>query len=458
MRARSSSTCEQNTSRPDEVGRAVSDSDRAGSEDHPPRVEELRVLILNENESVPGDRRVWDISTTLAAAGAEVVVICPQDERGGSARFERRDGVEIHRYRPSFAERGPAGYVREYGQALWCTWELVRRLSRERRFDIVHACNPPDFLLFAARPARRRGARFVFDHHDLTPELFRARFGNRHRLLYRATLTLERWCFRAADVVLSTNESYGEVARTRGAKAADDVFVVPNAPDLNRLVIVAPDPSLKRGKPYLIGYLGVMAPQDGVDNALRALARLRDRRRDWHAVFGGAGSALPELRQLADELGISGMVDFPGWMNDDEIARLLSTADVCLSPEPKTPLNDCSTMVKIAEYMAMSRPIVAFSLRETRKSAGEAAVYAESGDIAGFADRIHELLDEPERRAEMGAVGRERVENSMTWAKSTIELMASYRRAMAHTSSTPAGRTGPEVRTSNASARSTARD
>lgn len=411
---------------------AVHESDLMVSEAHPTGVAGLRVLILNENESVPGDRRVWDISTTLAEAGAEVVVICPSDERGGSARFEQRDGVEIHRYRPSFAEGGPTGYVREYGRAFWCTWALVRRLSRERRFDIVHACNPPDFLLFAAGPARHRGARFVFDHHDLTPELFETRFGNRYRLLHRATLTLERWCFRAADVVLATNESYGEIARVRGAKAAADVFVVRNAPDLKRLVPVTPDPSLKCGKPYLIGYLGVMAPQDGVDNALRALALLRDRRQDWHAVFGGQGSAVPELRQLAYELGLAEMVEFPGWMGDAEIGRLLSTADVCLSPEPRTPLNDRSTMVKIAEYMAMWRPIVAFSLRETQKTAAEAAVYAESDDIVGFADRIHELLDDPQRRAQMGAFGHERVERSMTWAQSTTQLVSAYERAMAH--------------------------
>jgi glycosyltransferase involved in cell wall biosynthesis len=410
----------------------VSDSDPVMPDDDLSGVAGLRVLILNENESVPGDRRVWDISTTLASAGADVVVICPQDERGGSAQFESRDGVEIHRYRPSFAEGGPAGYVREYGQAFWSTWSLVRRLSRERRFDIVHACNPPDFLLFAARPARRGGARFVFDHHDLTPELFRTRFGENHRLLYRATLSLERWCFHAADVVLATNESYQEIARTRGGKSAEDVFIVRNAPNLNRLAQVTPDPSLKRGKPHLIGYLGVMAPQDGVDNAIRALARLRERRQDWHAVFGGEGSAVPELKELADQLGLGDMVEFPGWMGDAEIGRLLSTSDVCLSPEPATPLNDRSTMVKIAEYMAMSRPIVAFSLRETRKSADAAAVYAESGDIAAFADRIGELLDDPQRRAEMGAIGRERVERSMTWARSTTELMAAYRRAMAH--------------------------
>jgi glycosyltransferase involved in cell wall biosynthesis len=387
-----------------------------------------RVLIISENESVPADRRVWDISTTLAASGSEVVVICPQGEPDEGA-FEKREGVEIHRYRPTAAGDNPLGYAREYGRALWCTWRLVRRLARERPFDVVHACNPPDFLLFAAWPARRRGARLIFDHHDLSPELFLTKFGDRYRLLHRLTLACERRCLQTADVVLATNESYGLVARERGRKHPDDVFVVPNAPDLRRLKRVPPDPSLRRGK-LLIGYLGVMAPQDGVDHAIRALALLRERRQDWHAIFAGEGSARTALMELADQLGLEDAVEFVGWIGDEQIARLLSTADVCLSPEPKTPLNDVSTMVKIAEYMAMSRPIVAFTLRETQAVAGEACAYAEPNDVADYAARIYELLDDPDRRARMGATGRATVESSMSWERSTVPLEAAYRRAL----------------------------
>jgi glycosyltransferase involved in cell wall biosynthesis len=320
--------------------------------------------------------------------------------------------------------------VREYGRALWCTWRLVRRLTRDRRFDLVHGCSPPDFLLFAAWPARRRGARLVFDHHDLTPELFRARFGERHRVLLRLTLLLERLTFRIADVVIATNESYGEVAKLRGRKRPEDVFVVRNAPDLRRLKRVQPDPSLKRGAPLLIGYLGVMAEQDGVDLALQALAALRERRRDWHAVFAGEGDSRQELMVMAEALGLGELVEFVGWIGDDEIARLLSTADVCLSPEPRTPFNDASTMVKVAEYMAMARPIVAFALGETRVMAGEAAVYAEPNDVESYATRINELLDDPTARERMGAVGRARVEGSMSWEHSTVALEAAYVRAL----------------------------
>lgn len=389
-----------------------------------------RVAILSENESVPGDRRVWDISTTLAASGWEVVVVCPHGERDGSAEFEHRDGVDIHRYRPKFADGGALGYLREYATAFWCTWRLMRRLSRERPFDVVHACNPPDFLLLAAWLAGRRGARFVFDHHDLTPELFVTRFGDRHRVLCRATLALERLSFRMANVVLATNESYRDVAIERGRKRSEDVFVVPNAPDLRRLAPVPPDPTLKRAKPFLIGYLGVMAPQDGVDHALRALAILRERRQDWHAVFGGEGPSRRDLMAMAEQLGLDDAVEFVGWLGDAEIARLLSTSDVCLAPEPKTPLNDVSTMVKIAEYMSMSRPIVAFALRETQRIAGEAAVYATPNEVAEMSARIDELLDNPRRRVRMGELGRARVTESMTWEHSALMLSAAYERAL----------------------------
>jgi glycosyltransferase involved in cell wall biosynthesis len=391
-----------------------------------------RVLMLSENESVPSDRRVWDISVTLVRAGCEVAIVCPQGEEGErasegeSALFELRDGVQIHRYPLRFADSGITGYLREYATALWRTWRLVRRLSRERPFDVVHACNPPDFLLFAAWPARRRGARLIFDHHDLTPELFLTRFNGRHRWLHRLTLLLERMCFAVADIVIATNESYRQVARTRGSKRAEEVFVVRNGPDLRRFQPTEPDASLKRGRPLLISYVGVMAPQDGVDHAVRALALLADRREDWHAIFAGEGEARPELMRLAAELGLGERIEFVGWLNDKQIVRLLCSSDVCLAPEPKSDLNDVSTMVKIAEYMAMSRPIVAYELRESRFAAGDAAAYAEPNDVGSFSARIEELLDNPEQRNEMGRLGRERVERELSWEHSERNLAGAY--------------------------------
>lgn len=395
-----------------------------------------RVLVICENESAPADRRVWAISTTLLAAGYEVTVICPQSDAsrsagGGQASFEVLDGVNIHRFPLKFATGGLRGYVAEYGSALWQTWRAVARLSRQRSFDVVHVCNPPDFMFLAALPAIRRGARLIFDHHDLTPELFRARFGEDHRLLLRLILLVERVSLRVADVVLATNESYRRIAQTRGRKRPEEVFVVRNGPDPRRFRPIAPEPSLKRGMPMLIGYVGVMAPQDGVDHALRALAVLRERRRDWHAVFAGEGDARPQLRLLAQELGLDDAVEFAGWLGDEAIVRLLSTCDVCLAPEPKTPLNDVSTMVKIAEYLAMSRPVVAFDLQESRFTAGDAALYATPNDAASFAARIDELLGAPSRRAAMGRDGRLRVERLLSWQRSEDELLRAYRRALA---------------------------
>jgi glycosyltransferase involved in cell wall biosynthesis len=393
-----------------------------------------RILILVENNPVHSDRRAWNICTALVRAGCEVVAVCPQGTDRLPA-FEVRDGVQIHRYPLSFAEGGVGGYVREYGSALWHSWRLVKRLSHERPFDAVHACNPPDFLLFAAWPARRAGARFVFDHHDLTPELFLTRFGGRHRWLHRLTLILERVCFAVADVVLATNESYRQVAHDRGHKRAEEVFVVRNGPDLRRFRQLTPDPSLKRGHPLLIGYVGMMAPQDGVDHALRALALLGEHREDWHAIFAGEGDARAELSRLTVELGLEDRVEFVGWQNDEQIARLLSSADVCLAPEPKSPLNDVSTMIKIAEYMAMARPVVAYELRESRFAAGEAAVYAEPNNVASFAARIDDLLTDPARRAEMGRIGRERVEQELSWEHSERHLADAYRSVLNGSSS-----------------------
>lgn len=389
-----------------------------------------RVLVLNENESVPHDRRVWQVCSALRRNGWEVVVVCPQGEGSESQPYERLDGVELHRYRPRFATGGALGYGVEYGWAVGQTWRLVRRLGH-RRFDVVHACNPPDILLLSALSLKRRGARFIFDHHDLVPELYLSRFGRGRDLLYRLTRAGERLAFRLADVVLATNDSYREVAIGRGKKDPEDVFVVRNAPDLSVFRRGEPDVDLRRGRQYLLAYVGVMGPQDGVDYALRALSQLRARRDDWHAVFVGDGDVLGEMRRLADRLGLSDRVEFPGWSQDEYIVRVLSTADVALAPDPTSPLNDVSTMVKVAEYMAMSCPLVSFDLREARASAGDAALYAPPNDEAEFAARIDELLSNRERRAAMGALGRARVEQALSWEASERSLLAAYERALA---------------------------
>ena len=394
---------------------------------------------------MPFDRRVWQECTTLRDAGWQVEVICPQGSKRDTEREAEIDGVRIHRYPLRAATGGPVGYLREYGSALLHTLRLARKVGP---VDVVHACNPPDLLFLPALWLKRRGARFVFDQHDLVPELYLSRFDRGEDLLYRAVCAMERQTYRHADVVIATNESYRDVALRRGGKQPTDVFVVRSAPDTDRFLPVPPEPELKAGKPHLLCYLGVMGPQDGVDYALRALAKLRDElgRTDWHAVFIGSGDAFDAMVALAGELGLSEQVQFTGRIPDADLARYLSTADVCLSPDPRNPLNDVSTMNKVLEYMAMSRPIVSFDLREARVSAGDAAVYAPANDEAEFAGLIAQLLDDPDERARMGKIGQERIGGPLSWRNSQQALLDAYASAIARGGRTRASK-GEQVRT-----------
>lgn len=387
-----------------------------------------RALLISENAPLPGDRRVWNEARALNEAGWEVVAICAEAADRRQPVSETLEGIEVHRY-PLRPAGSALGYAREYGQALWRIRGLLRRLQRERSFDVVHVANPPDFLLFAARSARRLGSRFVFDHHDLTPELFRSRFG-RGGVVHRTLLAIERRAMRTADVVISTNESYRRIAIERGGVDPADVFVVRNGPDLERFRPVAPEPALRRGRRHLLAYLGMMGPQDGIDHALRSLAALRDLRgEDWHAVFVGEGEVRGEMEALAEGLGLAGSVEFLGWRGDEDICRILSTADVGLEPDPPNPLNERSTMIKVMEYMAMGCPIAAYDLRETRISAGDAAAYAEAPTPDALGGCIDDLLEDPERRRRMREYGRERV-GDLSWQRSAAVLLAAYARAM----------------------------
>ncbi|MEQ3540652.1 nucleotidyltransferase family protein [Pseudonocardia tropica] len=398
------------------------------------------VLVIVENLSVPFDRRVWQQSSTLVRSGYRVTVICPMGARRDTEPEVTIDGVRILRYPLRAATGGPTGYLREYGAALWHSARLARKVGH---VDVVHACNPPDLLLLVGLPFKLLSrAKLVFDHHDLVPELFESRFGSRSGLFYRAAVLLERATFAVADGVISTNESYREVAIDRGHKRPERVRVVRSAPDLSRFVPVEPDPGLRRGRRHLLTYLGVMGPQDGVDYALRAIGHLRDDLgcTDVHVIMMGAGDALDDMVRLRDQLGLAGMVEFPGRVSDEFLRTCLSTADVCLAPDPLNPLNDVSTMNKIVEYMAMSRPIVSFDLKEARVSAGDAADYAEPNDEREFAGLIRDLLADPERRRRMGDAGRRRVEDRLSWERSEKELLGFYR---AITGGGPTHRTGP---------------
>jgi glycosyltransferase involved in cell wall biosynthesis len=400
-----------------------------------------RALILVENLSVPFDRRVWQECQALREAGYEVSVICPQGSSQDREPYSLLEGIEIHRYPLTPATGGCGGYLREYAAAVWRSWRLARRLGP---FDVVHICNPPDLLFLVALPLKLRGARIIFDQHDLVPELYLSRFARGKDLLYHCVVALERLTYRLADIVIATNGSYRRTALTRGRKAPGRVFVVRSAPDLSRFEGGVPDPVLRNGKWHLLCYLGVMGPQDGVDYALHALAALRDiRADDWHAAFIGSGDCFEEMRALSHRLGLTEHVTFTGRIPDDELLRYLETAAVALAPDPQNPLNDVSTMNKILEYMAVGRPIVSFDLREARVSAGDAARYAKCNDIREFAAAVSALLDDPVERRRRGQIGRKRVGGLLSWEESKVQLLASYAAALGDSPERPSASDRP---------------
>jgi glycosyltransferase involved in cell wall biosynthesis len=386
-----------------------------------------RALLISENAPVPGDRRVWNQSRALVEAGWSVGVICAAADDREEPATETIEGVEIHRYPLRPATGGP-DYGREYAQAVWRIRALVREQLATTPPDIVHTANPPDFLLLAARSARARGAAFVFDHHDLMPELFRTRY-RRAGLPYKGLLAIERGAMRSADVVISTNESYRLLALGRDGVDPENSFVVRNGPDLEHFTPLPPDPELRRGRRFLLGYLGMMGPQDGIDHAVLALAEL-DRRRgdDWGAILVGEGPVRAEMEALAASHGIADRVEFAGWRGDEDIRRILSTVDLCIAPDPPSPLNDVSTMIKVPEYMAMGKPIASYDLSETRVSAADAAAYADPTPAA-LGTLIDELLDDPTRREEMARIAVARVP-SLSWQHSVEVLLEAYERAL----------------------------
>lgn len=385
-----------------------------------------RVLILVENLPSPFDRRVWQEACALRDAGYVVSIICPTG-RGCERKFEAIDGIHIYRYRLPFEAAGTAGYAAEYAIALAWTFVLAWRVLLARGFDVIHACNPPDLFFLIGGFFKLFSKKFVFDHHDLNPELYEAKFGRRdffHRLL----LKLEYWTFRTADVSIATNESYRRIAIERGRMRPERVYVVRSGPSLERLRILPPDERLKRGRRYLVGYVGVMGKQEGIDYLLRAARHIVHGLGRSDVQFGlvGGGTSLEEMKALAQELDVADHVTFTGRVPDGEMLALLNTAEVCVNPDIANEMNDKSTMNKIMEYMALGKPIVQFDLAEGRYSAQRASLYARRNDAFDLAAKIVELLDDPPRRAEMGQYGRRRVENELAWNHDVPKLLAAY--------------------------------
>lgn len=374
-----------------------------------------RVHIIVQNLPVPFDRRVWLECRSLTAAGYRVSVVCPRGP--GDPGEEVIEGVTLYKYRPPKTGTGKAAFLWEYVYSFAATAWLTARAWRRDRFDVIQACNPPDIFWPIALAFRLAGVRFVFDHHDLCPELYESKFENDTSVFYRGLRFLE-WCtFRSAHRVTSTNDSYRTIAIKRGGKHPDDVTVVRTGPNPEKLRAGEADPSLRRGRPHLAVYIGVMGAQDGVDLAVRTVDHVVHKlgRTDISFTFIGSGESFDELRALSTELGVDDFLQFTGRVPDETVAGLLSTADVGLCPDPKNPLNDVSTMNKTMEYMAYGLPVVAFDLHETRISAAEAAVYAEPNEVPAFADLVVDLVDDEPRRATMGDFGRRRVEESLAW-------------------------------------------
>jgi glycosyltransferase involved in cell wall biosynthesis len=377
------------------------------------------VLIIVQNLPVPLDRRVWLECQALRDAGYEVSVICPKGP--GDPGYERLDDVHLYKYAPPRQADGFAGYVWEFAYCWVRTALRSVSVARRRRFQVLQACNPPDIYWSLALLWRVFGVRFVFDHHDLNPEVYRSRFGEptglAGRLQLAALYWLEKRTFRSADRVISTNRSYQRIAIERGGVEQRRTTVVRSGPDTSVMKPGDPVPQLRRGGQHLVVYLGIMGPQDGVDGVLRVAEHVvrRHGRTDVRFALLGFGDCLADLRQQSTELGLDEFTEFTGRVGPAEIRRYLSTATVGLSPDPLSPLNDVSTMNKTMEYLAFGLPVVAYRLTETVVSAGPCAVYVEPGDESGFADALVALLDDPERRTELGATGRERAVRDLDW-------------------------------------------
>lgn len=388
-----------------------------------------RVLILVENLPSPFDRRVWQEATTLHANGYEVSIICPTG-KGYESRYEAIDGIHIYRYNLPLEAEGAKGYLVEYSLALFHTFRLAWKVHFARGFDVIHACNPPDLLfLIGGFFKLAMGKRFLFDHHDINPELYEAKFGRRD-FFYKLMVLFERWSFQSADVSIATNESYKKIAIERGGMKAEDVYVVRSGPKLDRLRVLPPVPELKKGRAYLVGYVGVMGAQEGIDLLLQAAQYIVQTLGRQDVQFGlvGGGTSLEQMKQMAHDMGIADYVTFTGRVPDQQLLEMLNTSDVCVNPDVANDMNDKSTMNKIMEYMALGKPIVQFDLVEGKVSAREASLYALKNDPIDMARKIVELLDDPARREQMGAFGRHRVINELEWEYEAPKLLAAYAR------------------------------
>ncbi|MDH2403177.1 glycosyltransferase family 4 protein [Bradyrhizobium sp. SSUT18] len=386
-----------------------------------------RVLIIVENLPVPFDRRVWSEACTLARHGYEVSIICPKGPQA-TASFELIEGIAVYRHWLPKEGRGVLGYLAEYSAALFWEFALSLKILATRGFDVIHACNPPDLIFVVGAFYKFLfGKSFIFDQHDISPELYEAKFGRRG-LLWRTMVLLERVTFALADVSIATNQSYRSIALERGRMNPERVFVVRSGPNLARVRSLPSDPAWKKGRKFLVAYVGVIGKQEGLDLLLQSISHIRGERNrdDVQFVIVGNGPELDEVKKLAAALELDELVTFTGRVDDATLFTILSTADLCVNPDRPSAMNDKSTMIKVMEYMALGKPIVQFDLTEGRVSAGEASLYVQNADTAEFGDKILELLDDPVRRDHMGVFGQKRVYDVLAWDHGAVSLLSAY--------------------------------
>ena len=386
-----------------------------------------KILIIVENLPVPFDTRVWQEATTLVENGYTVSVICPKG-KGYEKEYEKLSGVHIYRHDLPAEGSGFIGYVKEYGAALYHELRLAKKIYKEIGFDVIHGCNPPDDIYMIAKRFRKYGVKYVFDHHDICPELFEAKFGKKG-LLYKSQTWLERQTYRNCTFAFVTNESYKKIAIERGGMDPDKVYVLRSGPKLERLRLQPPKESLKGGRKYMVGYLGVIGKQEGIQYLLEAAKYIREELKRDDICYGivGGGTSLEEMKALSVSMGIGDIVTFTGRAPDDVMLDYLNTADICVNPDEYNPMNDKSTMNKVLEYMALGKPIVQFDLTEGRYSAREASLYAKPNDAVDMAKKIVELLDDEEKRKEMSSFGRKRVVEELSWEHTSKALLEGYR-------------------------------
>jgi glycosyltransferase involved in cell wall biosynthesis len=386
-----------------------------------------KVLIIVENLPLPFDRRVWQESRTLSTAGAQVCVISPKG-KGYEKKYEEIEGVHIYRHSLPLDANGALGYLIEYGAALFHETRLAWKILFRHGFDTIQGCNPPDLLFLVAWQFKLLRKKYIFDHHDINPELYEAKF-NKRGALWKLMVLFEKLNFWSADAVISTNQSYRAIAMERGGKKAQDIFVVRSGPDLSRLHVMPTSPAWKNGRDHMVGYVGVMGDQEGIDLLLESAREIIfDKGRNVQFVLVGGGPALTKLQAMSKSLGLEHHITFTGRAPDTTLFEVLSSADVCVNPDRVNAMNDKSTMNKILEYMAFAKPIVQFDVTEGRYSAGEASLYAEPNDTSDMADKILSLIDNPTKCAVMGRLGRHRVETELSWDYQVEPLIAAYQR------------------------------